>query len=264
MRILYFGMTGQFSFYPLQALLRTGRQVGTVIIPTPRGSGNSLPHLITETPAESGWAAASADIISLALEAEIPVWQVGSLANPATLELLTRYKPDVICVACFSKILPAPVLALPRLGCLNLHPSLLPAYRGPEPLFWIAYHDERTSGVTLHWLDTDIDSGDIVGQVSVTRPDGMTGCELEQQCAEKGGELLVEALNALSRQEVLPGRLQPTKGASYFSTPTAADMVIKPDWPARRAFNFVRGAEQWPLLVDLGQARYRVRRHEQN
>jgi methionyl-tRNA formyltransferase len=113
--------------------------------------------------------------------------------------------------------------------------------------------------VTLHRLESKIDSGDIVGQVSIARHEGMTGCELEQQCAEIGGALLVEALAVLDRDGQVPGWSQPTEGASYFTAPSAADMVISPDWTARRAFNFVRGAEQWPLRIEIGETQYRIR-----
>jgi methionyl-tRNA formyltransferase len=259
MQILYFGMYGQFSLYPLQALLRAGRQIAGVIIPGHQEQVGRLPQPVRKASVASEAKGTPQDIISLALDENIPVWQVGSLSKPANVELLTGFKPDVICVACFSKILPAAVLALPRFGCLNLHPSLLPAYRGPEPLFWIAYHDERTGGVSLHWLESSIDSGDIVRQESIARYDGMTGCELERQCAEVGGKLLVEALTVLDRTGKLLGRPQPTKGASYFKAPSVAAMVIRPDWPARRAFNFVQGAEQWPLRIEIGETQYRIR-----
>jgi methionyl-tRNA formyltransferase len=105
----------------------------------------------------------------------------------------------------------------------------------------------------------DIDHGDIVAQMTVTRPDGMTGCDLERQCAEEGGALLVDAINALDRDGELPGQPQQTDGASYFSFPTTADMIINPDWSARRAFNFICGADQWPLWVEAGATRYRIR-----
>jgi len=162
-------------------------------------------------------------------------------------------------VACFPHIFPPALLDLPCHGCLNLHPSLLPAYRGPEPLFWIARNDERISGVTLHFLSKDVDSGDIVAQTRIERPDGLSGAELEQQCAQEGAELLLAAVGQLKKGQSLARYPQVEGDASYFPFPAKADFVIPTDWPARRAFNFLRGAAQWPLSLDIDGKRYLVR-----
>ena len=92
------------------------------------------------------------------------------LAGKETPEELTRLDFDAITVACFSRKLPASVLRLPRLGCLNVHPSLLPAHRGPDPLFWIYHDGDETGGVTIHLMDEGFDTGPIVLRETVPCP----------------------------------------------------------------------------------------------
>jgi methionyl-tRNA formyltransferase len=247
-------MKGQFSRIPLEKLLAARIDVGGVMVPASPPTAKHLPRRV-----EPGQAAFSdlpivepyleQTVIQLAWAHQIPVWEVGSLNQPATMALLAELQPELIVVVCFPRIFPPALLALPRFGCLNLHPSLLPAYRGPAPLFWIARQDERETGVTLHFLDEGIDSGDIVGQAAFEREDGLSEAELEQRCAAVGADLLITAIRQLEAEQPLPGTPQPEAGASYFPWPGEADYVIPNHWPARRAFNFLRGAAGWPLKV---------------
>src|SRR6185312_10369836 len=101
-------------------------------------------------------------------------------------------------VACFSRRLPGTLLRLPRLGCLNVHPSLLPAHRGPDPLFWIFHDGDETGGVTIHLMDEGFDTGPIVLQENVALSDDTTEAVLDLVCARRGGELLAEALFELA------------------------------------------------------------------
>ncbi len=242
----------------------SGLDVCAVIVPAAKGSGAALPRQLkkpvpapTDLPVITPWL--QENIIHLAWEHQIPVWEVGRLSAPKTLEILSDLQPDLAAVACFSRFFPPQLLELPRFGCLNLHPSLLPAYRGPEPLFWIAYHDERETGVTLHFLDEGVDSGDIVAQSRIARPDGLSAAKLEQQCAAEGALLLLSAVQQLDQQGTIMRRKQAENEASYFPSPGAEDFVIPGDWPARRAFNFLRGAKGWPLHLKVGDDRFRIR-----
>jgi methionyl-tRNA formyltransferase len=251
LKIVFFGMDGRFSAPPLETLLKNDASVVALILPGPA----DLP-----APRRGDSAAdVGCNVLSLAHDAGVPAWEVGSLRHPATLGLLQSLQPDVIAVACFPRLFPAELLALPRFGCFNLHPSLLPAYRGPEPLFWIARNDERDTGVTLHFMDATADSGDIISQTRVARPDGQRAAELEQTCAEAGASLLLAAVRQLARGEPLPRRAQPAEVASTFPAPSGADFAVPLDRPARRAFNFLRAAEGWPLCVAVGGQRFFVR-----
>lgn len=241
-------------------------EVSGVILPAASSSLDPLPRRVEPArPALSALPVINPylhpNIIHLAWARDIPVWEIGSLSDSSTLALLAALKPDLIVVACFPFILPAAVLHLPRYGCLNLHPSPLPAYRGPVPLFWMARQGERQAGVTLHFMNKGVDTGDIVAQTAFDWPDGISGMELEQRCAGEGGVLLLAAIRQLAETGHLPRYPQPREGSSYFSWPTAEDFVIPTDWEARRAFNFARAAvEEWPLLIAAGEQYFPVGR----
>ncbi len=245
-RILYLGMDGVFSLIPLAALLAAGRRVAAVVLPgaetrwaSPEVAGADLPLL--DSPVRPGLA-------HEAWKHGIPVLEVQRLTEERAWEAAAALRPDLIVIACFPQILPARWLALPALGCLNLHPSLLPAYRGPAPLFWQLRAGEGVTGVTLHFLDRGIDTGDIVAQAPVVFPPGATQAALESTLAESGARLLLAALDL----PVLPRRPQPAPGASYQGFPAQADRGVPATWTATRAFNFVRGANEWaPFWLDL-------------
>ncbi|MFN8458926.1 MAG: formyltransferase family protein [Anaerolineae bacterium] len=255
--LIFFGMQGVLSLPPLRALLEAGVEVKAVLIPAAGTVVASPPRLVhPPRPAPTDLPILNPhldyNIIHLAWEHGLPVWEVGSLAEPQTLALLAGLRPDLIVVACFPYIFPAALLQLPRYGCLNLHPSLLPAYRGPLPLFWQAYFGEPQTGVTLHFLNQSLDAGDIVAQTAFAWPEGASRADLEQQCGLAGAQLLAEAVQRLAQGEPLPRRPQPQAGSSYFSFPTAEDFYIPTTWEARRAFNFMRAAgTDWPLLLEV-------------
>jgi len=158
---------------------------------------------------------------------------------------------DVACIACFDRLIREPLLSLPRLGFLNVHPSLLPAYRGPAPLFWTFRDGVRETGVTVHRVDAGMDTGPILAQAPLALADGLTGPEADHLAAALGGELLVQALDGLAAG-ALVSRPQPAVGWSN-PLPGAEDFRLDPAWSARRAFNFMRGAAEWGIAftVDL-------------
>jgi methionyl-tRNA formyltransferase len=199
------------------------------------------------------------NILHLSWSHCIPVWEVGKLAEPATLELLASLQPDLLVVACFPDRLPQMLLQLPRYGSLNLHPSLLPAYRGPAPLFWQARQGETRTGVTLHFLDESLDSGDIVAQSAWPWPDGLAEAELERLAAEAGADLVTAAVEQAAQGQALPRRPQSEMGSSYFPWPAEQDFVISTGWPARRTFNFLRAAARWPLGIAVGAEYFPIR-----
>ncbi len=279
LRLLFFGMTGQLSLPPLAKLLSAGVEIAAVIIPedTPpdfstlgeRKTALAVsdwprpveppPPAPTDLPLLNPYL--TPNLIHLAWARHVPVWQVNSLADSATLARLASFQADLAVVACFPYLFPASLRQLFRYGCLNLHPSLLPAYRGPTPLFWQARQGEAQAGVTWHYLDEGLDSGDMVSQAAFEWPEGISLAQLERECANLGAQLLLEAVTQLSQSGQLPRRPQPTAGASYFSFPGEADRVIPTTWPARRAFNFIRlAAVDWPLVIAAAdEARFLIR-----
>lgn len=248
-QIVFFGMRGQFSIPPLDALIRAGHPVGAVIVPAaqPHDSPRQLTPdpIASEVPLVNPYLAPN--IIHTGWANDIPVWEVGRQPT----ELLAQLQPDVMVVACFPYRLPPDVLQIPTFGCLNVHPSLLPAYRGPEPRFWMAYHGETRGGVTVHHLDADFDTGDIVMQAGFSWAEGASGQAIACQSACLGGELLLESLACLESLGQLPRYPQSEEGSSYYPNPTAAETIISTAWTAQRAFTFIRAAADWSLTVQL-------------
>ena len=262
MRIIFFGALCAFSTAPLRILIEAGCNVQAVIIPADRllrGQPITLLTPAKHPPIPLVDAASQPSIISLAWEHQLPVYQVGRLAAPETLETLSRLQPAIACAACFPKRLPSALLSLPKQGCLNVHPSLLPQYRGPYPLFWMLRHGVRDFGITVHFMDENFDTGDIAAQAAVDLPDGVSGEEADVFLAQDGGECLVEVLAALDKGN-LTRRPQPA-GGSYFPFPQDRDFTIETTWPARRAFNFIHGTSEWGRLypIEIAGQRFRLK-----
>jgi methionyl-tRNA formyltransferase len=259
LHVMFMGMGGAFSAIPLKSLIEQGIDVCAVVTPglalsSSDSSGRmDLPLAGAGHPPET--------IASLAQGHAIPVEYVHRLNDAPTLDRLAAYRPDVILVACFPYVFPPALLQLPRLGCLNLHPSLLPAYRGPAPLFWQFRQGERQTGVTLHVMDERLDAGDILLQAALPLHDGLTGPEAEALLAEQGGQLMLEALDLLARDALTP-RKQDESAGSYFPWPAEPDFQISRHWPAQRAFNFIRGTQEWGCVYEIviGHERFPVQR----
>jgi len=245
MRILFLGMGGAFTRIVLERLLTAGGEICGLLL-----SGPLFRPLLPPAPSDADPLAlplldsfVEPNVLHLAWAAGIPAYDSGPLAAPALADLFRTLAPDVACVACFDRIIPARLLQLPANGFLNVHPSLLPDFRGPEPLFWQLRQGVNPVGVTVHWMDTGLDTGDIAGQRSVTLADGLSGREAEAFCATAGGDLLAEVLANLAAGRV--ARQHQPAGGSYQPSPTEDDFVLRQDWEARRAFNFMRGTAEW-------------------
>ena len=249
-RVLFFGMTGSFSRTVLATLLAAQVPICGYILPT---APQADPPLQRVEPMQTMGAddgeliilnpVRTQNSIQLAWQHNIPIFEVGNLRAPAVQNFVAKLAPDVACVACFAQRIPPALLTMPRHGFLNVHPSRLPAYRGPAPLFWQWRNGETQTGVTVHWMDERLDTGAIAVQAPITLPDGSSGPQADQICARVGGELLVNVLQALGRGEV-PRQPQPA-GGSYQPWPQAADFSLDSTWSAQRAFNFMRGTAEW-------------------
>jgi methionyl-tRNA formyltransferase len=244
LRILFLGMAGATSSAVLSALLAAGAEVAGVVLAAGRLARATAPDPIAPiAPPLIRLASPSPTIADLAHARGIPAFELRRAAEPAALRALADLRPDLGCVACFPLRLPPELLTLPRLGFLNMHPALLPLHRGPEPLFWTLRDGDERAGVTIHHMDAGLDTGDIGLQAPLVLPDGTSGPAAERLSAALGGELMVAALRALQRGD-LPRRPQPP-GGGYQGAPQPGDWRIEPAWPARRAYNFMRGTAEW-------------------
>jgi methionyl-tRNA formyltransferase len=243
--VIFFGTTGAFSAPPLEALLRAGYDVRAVVLAALDRVQPIRRISVTKTPMRARVLPLLAthsdqNIVSLATERDIPVWEVGDLRADETREILAGNAPDALCVACFARKLPASLLSLPRLGALNVHPSLLPDNRGPDPLFWTLWRGDEATGATIHLMDERLDAGPILAQQGEPVPDGMTEAALEARLAILGGELLVQSLGEIANGSAHP-QPQDESQATAFPWPTEDDFVVTPAWPARRAYRFLTG-----------------------
>lgn len=268
MNVVFFGMSGQFSRIPLEALIQAPYTVRAIVTPALNRAASPpiarIPPPVAATPSSRRSLPllepiATGGLMGLAAAHEIPVVEVGGLSAPEILDTIAAFAPEVIVAACFPWRLPAPVLALPRLGCVNLHPSLLPENRGPDPLFWAFQRGEDHTGVTVHLMDAAYDSGAILAQREIAMMDGVTISALERVCAEVGGRLLVEALAQLAAGTRAPTPQDESRATAY-PAPRPEDFLISPQWTARHCENFTRGliGAGRPILLRLGNELFQV------
>ena len=196
LQILFIGSLGIQSLVTLKGLLTSGHKVSLIAV-----SGSSLGLGTTSLNSHKCFIPvidknAPDSILSIAAEHGIPV-ELLDRNSPA--ERLQPYAPDVGIVSCYPYRLQSDLLQLPRFGCYNLHPSLLPKYRGPAPLFWQFRHGEPETGVTLHQMDHRIDAGDIVAQVRLPMSDAISETDLSRQCATQGVALIQSTLQQLEQ-----------------------------------------------------------------
>ena len=263
MRALFMGMSGQFSALVLERLLASDIELAAVLLSGPMGGslrpllplpksagphpGEELELPVLNLPGDTGRHGESlpASLLSLASREGVPVFECGEIGQAEIGDWLAGLSLDVVCVACWNRLIPEQLLDIPQYGFLNVHPSLLPAYRGPYPIFWQYRAGELATGVTVHWMGADFDTGDIAGQREIRFDEGLRGVEAEAQCALAGGDLLVEVVGGLGRGKWL--RLAQPEGGSYFPAPSRDDFALDAAWHPRRAFNFVRANAEWGI-----------------
>lgn len=193
-----------------------------------------------------------------------PVWpgtSIQTVAIPRRGELEARiapFQPDLIVVACFPWRLPQDLLGLPRFGCVNVHPSLLPIGRGPEPVFWTLRRGERQTGATIHRIDEGLDTGPILAQATTPVPLGIEEPALEHHLMSMGGTLLAETLPAIA-SGTASGTPQGDTLATTAPPPTREDFIVPTNLPARWAYGFACGVawRSGPLTLDVAATRQR-------
>ncbi len=257
-RVIFFGMLSNFSSPSLSSLLESGVDLCAVILPVSEIPGNQTPAIqrrelprINRLPLPIINATLQSSIMQFAWLRQIPVWEVNNLSDARTVSTLASYQPDFICVACFSRRIPRSIIDLPLLACLNVHPSLLPANRGPEPLFWTFHEGCEKAGVTIHFMNEGMDSGDILMQEVIDVPDGITYAQLEAHCAMRGGTMLARSVWDLYRGPVKRIQQDDTS-SSYHAFPTEQDFVVQvEEWTAQRIYKFISGVGRWDRPIEL-------------
>lgn len=230
MRVVFMG-TPDFAVPTLQALVQAGHDVAAVVTQPdrPRGRGKK------ET----------APPVKVAAQTfQIPVFQPQRVKDPEFIDVLKKITPEIIVVVAYGRILPPAILNLPVYGCINVHASLLPKYRGAAPLHWAVMNGERETGITIMRMDEGMDTGDVLLMEAVPVSEQDNVGTVHDKLAALGAGLLLKGLELAGRGE-LAGT--PQEGEpSYAPMLKAEDEII--DWgrPARHLFNQIRGMDPWP------------------
>lgn len=233
MKTVFMG-TPDFAVPPLHALIEAGYEVAAVVTQPdkPKGRGKTL----LPTPVKEE-----------ALMHEIPVYQPHRVRNnPEFLETLKEIAPDIIIVAAFGQIIPKEILELPKFGCINIHASLLPKYRGAAPIQQAVIDGERESGVTIMQMGEGLDTGDMISKIIIPLSPDETGGSLFGKLAQAGAELLIKTLPSIEQ-----GTAERVKQPEESPTPYAA-MITKQmglmnfSKPAEELERLVRGMNPWP------------------
>lgn len=232
MRVIFMG-TPDFSVGALKALAENGYEIAGVVTQPdkPRGRGK---------------ASAMTPVKEAALELGLTVYQPARVREQSFMDTVRALNPDVIVVSAFGQIIPKALLELPRYGCVNIHASLLPKYRGAAPIQWAVMDGEPISGVTIMQMDEGLDTGDMLAKTEVPLEPDETGGSLFDKLSRAGAELLIRTLPALEQ-----GTLTPEK--QPLESPTAYARMIRKedgriDWnlEAEAIERRIRGLNPWP------------------
>ncbi len=234
MNIVFMG-TPDFAVPALKAIANSNHTVSGVFTQPDKPRGRKM---IMTPP----------DVKVCAEEFNIPVFQPKSMKSQEALQILTDLKPDVVVVAAYGQILPQAVLDVPRFGCINIHGSLLPKYRGASPIQEAVLNGDKITGVTTMLMNAGLDTGDILLSVKTEIGENETSGELFDRLAQLGGELILKTLDVVEN-----GTAEPKKQDDSFATHTSKiDKSLCPidfSKPSFEVHNKIRGLNPWPIAT---------------
>lgn len=233
MKTVFMG-TPDFAVPPLHALIEAGYEVAAVVTQPdkPKGRGKTL----LPTPVKEE-----------ALMHEIPVYQPQRVRNNQEfLETLKEIAPDIIIVAAFGQIIPKEVLELPKYGCINIHASLLPKYRGAAPIQQAVIDGEKESGVTIMQMGEGLDTGDMISKIIIPLVPEETGGSLFGKLAQAGAELLIKTLPSIEQGTAVREKQPEESPTPYAAMITKQMGLMDFNKPAEVLERLVRGLNPWP------------------
>ena len=227
MKIIFMG-TPDFARQSLEAIYLAGHEILGVVTNPDRPKGRGMKMI-------------ASPVKEFAIEKGLKIYQPDKIKNNAQfIEEIEELKPDVICVVAYGRILPEEILKIPKLGCINVHGSLLPKYRGAAPIQWAVINGDKTTGITTMYMDKGMDTGDIILKQEVEIGEDETTGELWDRLSKVGGELLVETLEKIEN-----GLAPRIKQSDDFSIAPMLDKTMaKIEWNEKNANeikNLVRG-----------------------
>ncbi|CEN91607.1 methionyl-tRNA formyltransferase [[Clostridium] sordellii] len=231
MKIVFMG-TPEFAVPCLQKIIDEGHEVLAVVTQPdkPKGRGKKL---------------AMPPVKELALKYNIDVYQPLKAREESFVEKLKEINPELIVVVAFGQILPKSILDIPKFGCVNVHASLLPKYRGAAPLNWVIINGEEKTGVTTMYMDVGLDTGDMILKSEIPLDDEITAGELHDKMMVQGAEVLKDTIDLISKGEA-PREKQNDEETCY--SPIMDKSLGNIDWSksATDIHNLIRGVNPWP------------------
>lgn len=231
MKIVYMG-TPDFAVAPLEALIQAGHEVTAVVTQPDKQKGRGKEVQMTP-------------VKECALKYGIPVFQPVKIKEPEAVGQLAEYSADIFVVAAFGQILTEEILNMPRLGCVNIHASLLPKYRGAAPIQRVILEGEKETGVTIMKMAKGIDTGDMYLKKVVPIDEKETGESLHDKLMAAGAELIVEALPRIERGELIPEKQDDALSTHAEKLSKSMGLI---DWSNQAVMieRWVRGLNSWP------------------
>ena len=241
MRVVFMG-TPDIAATCLQKILADGFEVVGVYTQPDRPKGRGMKLV-------------ASPVKEVALSAGIPVFQPENFREEETVEQLRALRPDICAVVAYGRILPQKVLDVPKFGCINIHASVLPKYRGSAPYQWAVLDGLTESGVTAMYLCREMDAGDIIDVSKTPIGENETAGELLDRLAELGADLLSKTLSRFAREGKVPAVPQNPDEVSY--APMLDKTMCPIDWnqTALQVHNHVRGLHPWPVATMVLQGK---------
>ena len=231
MKVVFMG-TPDFAVGALQAIIDAGHEVLLVVTQPDREKGRGKE--VSYTPVKE-----------CAIKNNIPVFQPLKIKEAEAVEELKKYEADIFVVAAFGQILSGEILDMPKFGCVNIHASLLPKYRGAAPIQWSILDGEEETGVTIMQMNEGLDTGDILLQKKIKISGDETGESLFDKLAVLGADAICEALPLIEEGKLTPIKQDDAK-SSYAKMLNKSMGRVDFSWTADKLERYVRGLNSWP------------------
>ena len=232
MRVVFMG-TPDFSVPTLEKIIEAGHEVIGVVTQPDKAKGRGKKVLFPP-------------VKEMALAHDLPVYQPRRARDPEFIEEMKALNPEVMVVVAFGQILPKAILDIPKYGCINVHASLLPKYRGAAPIQWAVIRGEKVSGVTTMQMDVGLDTGDMLLKKEVLLDEEETGGSLHDKLSTLGGDLLIETLKKIEAGDIHPEKQDDSQAGEYARMLDKNLGRIDFSMPAVEIERLIRGLNPWP------------------
>ena len=232
MRVVFMG-TPDFAVPTLEKIIEAGHEVIGVVTQPDKAKGRGKKVLFPP-------------VKEKALEHNLTVYQPRRAREPEFIEQMRALNPDVMVVVAFGQILPKDILDIPKYGCINVHASLLPKYRGAAPIQWAVINGDAVSGVTTMQMDVGLDTGDMLLKTEVPLAEDETGGSLFDKLSTLGGELLIETLEKIQTGDIHPEKQDDSQAGEYARTLDKALGNVDFSMSAAAIERLIRGLNPWP------------------